>query len=320
MKETIKKWLAVLIPAILAIIAGASVIININNGTPSITIQYSETEVPTLIENEAGEIEEIDAPTVEFVDSEMVTKECAEEDGCLGQGAGADLPYLDISTPTSVKDSLIGHCVDFDGWYGSQCVDPFAYFHYLYTGRWLSTNGTGAAYGLWDARDYNNSGNEYELIYSAYDIQPGDWVIFHNGIYGHVGMALGVYNNGYIALLGANQGGSACPGGGASVNIINMSLASFSGAFRPRIYIQPEPTPEPAPQPETTAYSYKKGDYFSKFLVEQGYSDGTNLWGPEGDVNFYNAQLHAQGILDYRNGKYWNNIPIGTKIILEKRQ
>lgn len=317
MSEKIKKWIAAIISVIVAVLVGATVAINITNGEPTITIKYSETTVPTVIETDDGELETIDAPTVEFVDSEVVTKECQEEDGCLGQGAGSELPYLDISTPTTVMDSLLGHCVDFDGWYGSQCVDPFAYFHYLYTGRWLSTNGTGAAYGLWDARDYNNSGNEYELIYSAYDIQPGDWVIFHNGVYGHVGMALGGYNNGYIALLGANQGGSACQGGGAVVNIINMSLASFSGAFRPRIYIQPEPSPEPTPEP-TTGYIYKKGDTFGQVLIDLGLSDGSDLWGGDGKVELYNEQLYKQGILNYYDGKYWNNIPIGTELNLER--
>ena len=204
-------------------------------------IELASTQTPTLLETEEGKIEIIDAPTVEFVDSELSTA-CPEDS--IECAKGANLPYLDITSPETVLNSVLGQCVDFDGAYGSQCFDLMAYFQYVYTGRWLSANGTGAAYGIWDARDYNNQGGEYELIYDTHDLQAGDWVIFHNGIYGHVGMALGGYNNGYIALLGTNQGGTPCVGGGAVANIINMNLASFSGAFRPKIWEKkPEPTP-----------------------------------------------------------------------------
>ena len=222
------------------------------------------------------------------------------------------MPYLDITSPSTVYNSVIDQCVDFDGAWGSQCFDLMAYFHYLYTGRWLSANGTGAAYGIWDARDYNNSGNEYELIYNLYDVKAGDWIIFHNGIYGHVGMALGGYNNGYVALLGTNQGGTPCAGGGAVANVINMSLASFSGAFRPRMWIQPEPVPEP-----TLDNVYKAGDTFGQYLLDHGLATEETLWSE--DIKYYNEQLYKQGILNYYSGQYWNNIPIGTEINLVGR-
>lgn len=318
-KSTIKKLIAGAVVVIVVILAGFGVNIAIAPSGIELkvgtTIEFSDEHVPTVIETSDGTIEVTDEPaTVEFVDSGKID-ECPEESEECAKGAG-NLPYLDITSPTTVYNSVIDQCVDFDGAYGSQCFDLMAYFHYVYTGRWLSANGTGAAYGIWDARDYNNQGNEYELIYDTHSIKAGDWVIFHNGIYGHVGMALGGYNNGYVALLGTNQGGFACPGGGASANVINMSLASFSGAFRPRIWIQPEPTPEPQP---TGNYVYQAGDYFSGVLLKLGLSDGKNLWGVDGDVNYYNEQLYKQGILEYRSGKYWNNIPIGTELVLERR-
>ena len=96
----------------------------------------------------------------------------------------------------------------------------------------------------WNCKEYN-AGDEFELIYDAKNLQTGDWIIFSSGEYGHVGMAMGSYNNGYISLLGQNQGGTACDGGGAATNIINISLKSFVGAFRPKTYIKPEPKPEP---------------------------------------------------------------------------
>lgn len=239
-------------------------------------IEYAKTAVPTIIENADGTLSEIDAPTVDYIDGGPILGECpASSTECA---LGAVLPSLDITSPQTVYDSLINQCVDFDGAWGSQCYDEMAYFHYVYTGRWLSTNGTGGAYGIWDARDYNNSGNEYELIYDATQIKAGDWVVFHNGYYGHVGMALGGYNNGYVALLGTNQGGPACAGGGAVASVINMNLSSFSGAFRPRIWIrQPEPTPSPISDCGT--WQVQQGDTIGNImLVCEGYVDWSSIY------------------------------------------
>lgn len=263
-------------------------------------IEFAEEQVET-----ESIIDGLSAVTVQAVDSGKI-EECPEDS--VECAKGANLLPLDISSPTSVYNSVIGQCVDFDGAYGSQCYDLMAYFHYVYTGRWLSTAGTGGAYGIWDARDYNNQGNEYELIYDTHSIKAGDWVVFHNGVYGHVGMALGGYNNGYIALLGTNQGGTPCAGGGAVANVINMSLATFSGAFRPRIWIEPEPTPEPM------SNIYVEGNTFGQYLLDHGLAQPETLWSE--DINFYNEQLRKQGILEYRDNQYWNNIPVGTEIKL----
>ena len=318
MSKTLKTIIGVVVISIAAILTGVGISININSdGT--VNIVKSAESVPTII-NLDGEEEVIEAETVESVDSKVVTKkeDCPEESEECAKGSY--VPAIDISTPSTFYNSVINQCIDFDGAYGSQCYDLMAYFHYVYTGRWLSTAGTGAAYGIWDARDYNNSGNEYELIYNVYDIKPGDWVIFHNGVYGHVGMALGYYNNGYVALLGTNQGGYACPGGGAAANVINASLDDFSGAFMPRIWAQPEPTPEPTPAPATGInYTYQAGDYFSGVIEKLGLATDNGLWGANGDVNYYNEQLYKAGILNFYSGKYWNNIPIGTEIHLEAR-
>lgn len=318
--DKIKKIISATVIVIVAILGGATAIINVENGQPHVEIQYAEQSVPTYIENEAGQIEEIEAPTVESIDADNSIIECNEEEGCLGQGSAVILPSLDITSPQTVYQSVINQCIDLDGYYGSQCVDLFAYYHYAYTGRWLSTNGTGAAYGIWDARDYNNSGNEYELITDVTKLQPGDFAVFHNGHYGHVGMVMGYYNNGYIALLGTNQGGYACDGGGAAANVVNISLATFSGAFRPRIYIHPEPTPEPTPEPsqDVLEHIYVKGDTFGQVLIDLGLSDGTDLWGADGKVAKYNKQLEAQKYVVYEDGKYWGNIPVGSNVKLEK--
>lgn len=63
---------------------------------------------------------------------------------------------------------------------------------------------------------------------------------------------------------------------------------------------------------EVVEYVYRPGDTFGKVLMKVGLSDGKNLWGPGGDVEYYSKQLRDQGIS--------GNIPIGTKITLKKRK
>ena len=63
---------------------------------------------------------------------------------------------------------------------------------------------------------------------------------------------------------------------------------------------------------EDVEYTYQSGDTFAQFLLNSGLSDGSNLWGPNGDVEYYRKQLAEQG--------YTGNIPVGTKIRLKKRK
>lgn len=51
---------------------------------------------------------------------------------------------------------------------------------------------------------------------------------------------------------------------------------------------------------------------FGQKLVDLGLATSKGLWGPDGDVAFYNKQLHDQGI--------YGNLPIGVPIKLKKRK
>lgn len=239
-------------------------------------IELSEEQVPTLIETEGGAIEVIEAPTVEAVEGNQLTNECPEGEEECGQGRYV---YAPTETFTAFKDYTYGNCWDVDSAYGGQCWDLGALFWMNYTnnGRSLSTCGTGAAYGAWNCKE-QNAGDEFELIYDATQLQAGDWIIFGGGAFGHVGMALGGYNNGYVALLGQNQGGPACQGGGAATNIINISLKNFLGAFRPKTYIKPAPAPEPTPIPVSGCIEWgvARGDTMSKIMLE---CEGTVIYG-----------------------------------------
>lgn len=326
------KWVAGAIAGIVAVaaaITGAAININLENGKVNANITYSQNELmPELteglsdIEYGQGEIkvdgEEI--KTVEAVESngpvtDVNNANCPEGEEC---GRGANYPQLDISSPQAFANDVMGRCIDVDGYYGAQCWDLEAAFWLNYVGRTLSTCGTGAAKGtIQDGCWQKNAGSEFVMIWDKTKVQPGDVAVFSTGTWGHIGTVMGYYNNGYFTLLGQNQGGNACPGGGAVANIINISTRDFIGAFRPNIYIKPEPQPEPEPTPEpdpkTITYTYVKGDYFSKVLLKLGLDEG-KLWGKDGTVFYYTQQLIAQNMLDFRG-----NVKIGVPFTLTRK-
>lgn len=222
------------------------------------SIELSEDQIPAVITTEEGTTETIEAPTVELID-----------DGeALGEGEDAQGAWHDTSSPEAYKNSTFGQCIQ--NAYGGQCFALANDFWQNYAGRNLSSCGTGAAKGTWNCKE-QNAGDNFVLIYNDNEIQAGDWIVYSNGTYGHIGMALGPQVNGYVALLGQNQGGQRCSLGGGATNIINKSNRDFVGAFRPKDYIKPNPTP--APTPETipaTGCSYwdvVKGDTMSKIML-----------------------------------------------------
>lgn len=332
-KSTIIALAVAIVLAIAGAITGATVNINIENEKYNATIEYSEEpQTPEIVEGldkvEYGQGEiKVDGetiPTVEEVDStgpqvnpeNETPTDCPEGEEC---GRGAAYPYVDTSTPQAFLNATLGGCYDVDGYFNEQCWDYAALFFLNYAGRTFYTCGTGAAKGAFaDGCWQKNAGNEFDWITDPTKLQPGDIVGFNNGTYGHVGSAAGYYNNGYIALQGQNQGGGLCPGStmGARVNIINISLKHFAGAFRPKAYIKPEPTPPaPTPKPEDgkVTYSYVKGDCFSRVLVKLGLDEG-HLWGKDGTVAYYTQQLVEQGVLDARG-----NVKIGVPFTLTVR-
>lgn len=283
MRENIKKIIAAIVILVLGVFGGAvgKTVLTVETNDEGKTVVKIESEnqielstesVPTEIETADGVVETIDAPTVESVDTGNIAAECPEGEEC-GQGRYI---YAPTETPQAFKDYTIGQCWNTDGYYGAQCWDLGDLFWQNYAGRNLSTCGTGAAKGIWNCKE-QNAGDDFELITDPTQLQVGDWVIFNNGTYGHVGMALGGYNGGYVALLGQNQGGYACEGGGSSTNIINISLKSFAGAFRPKSYIKPEPQPEPTPVADSCdRIEVKKGDTMGAIMKR---CEGEIRWG-----------------------------------------
>ena len=302
MKKRIKKsvkvpvFVAALIVALVAAITGATITINVENSKTGSTVEHSvEQTEPEVVEGVSdieygqGEIkidgEEI--KTVEAVEangpvSDVNNAECPEGEEC---GRGASFPQLNISSPQAFANDTLGKCIDVDGYYGAQCWDLMAAFWLNYTGRTLYTCGTGAAKGtIQDGCWQKNAGNEFTMIWDKTKVQAGDIAVYSTGQWGHIGMAMGGFNNGYFALLGQNQGGAACAGGGAATNIINLSTRDFIGAFRPNIYVKPEPKPEPTPTPapeNKITVTVKQGDTLGQILLNAGFT-GSKLFGDDG--------------------------------------
>lgn len=271
MDEKIKKIIGAIVAIIVGILCGIGVHVAVTPTgeietkveIPEAVIEYSEEDasIPEVTEGVEGveygqgevtvdgeeikTVESVDAtgPQVNFEDEVP----CPEGEEC---GRGATYPYVDTSTPEAFINATLGGCYDVDGYYNEQCWDYAALFFLNYAGHTFYTCGTGAAKGaIVDGCWQKNAGDEFVMIWDPTQLQPGDIAVFNNGTFGHVGDVTGYYNNGYITLAGQNQGGGLCAGStmGARVNIINISLKYFAGAFRPKSYIKPEPTPEPTP-------------------------------------------------------------------------
>lgn len=252
---------------ILAIISGCSLGATISPQGDVVletdfSMELSDEQVPTIIETEDGEIEVISAPTVEEVDGGKI-EECLEGEEC---GLGSYV-WVDVSTVQTIRSSIEGLCLDVDNFAGSQCYDTSAAVSENMTGRRLTTCGTGAASGMMNCWE-QNAGDDYEVIWDATKVQPGDIGVFGGGKYGHTGIILGYYNNGYVALLSTNQGGKACPGGGSSANVINISMKNFLGAYRWKEYVKPVEPEQPVPVSNCVKWHVERGDTMSKIMLE----------------------------------------------------
>lgn len=264
-------------------------------------IDYAETAVPTVIINSEGEEETIDAPTVDSIDGGEIfnAENCPEGEEC---GLGAFI-YAPTDTFESFKNYTIGRCWDVDSFASAQCWDLVSLHSMNYTNdkRVFSTCGSGAARGMWDCKE-QNAGSEYDLVYSVYDTHVGDIAVWNGGTWGHTCFIAGPVVNGYVACYGQNQGGPACPGGGAAANIVNLSISGFRGAFHPKTYVEPEPEPTPTPTPspspspvsDCSSWNVQKGDTMSAIMLAcKGYVD----WSEMNDyANRWTSQVVNPGV------------------------
>ena len=314
----LRALIVLVVAAICAGIAGVGININISQTEKGYTaeIELSEEQVPAVLEGDMGEyveVKEIDGeeiPTVEEVDGGLF------EDEVTGvstlEGEYDDLGWAEwypTDTPEAFKNATLGRCISAGNRWGSQCVSLSRVYWWSYADRDVSTCGTGMAKGMMNCAE-QNAGDDFEVFWAQdyASIQAGDWLVFNGGQYGHVGMALGPVVNGYVALLGENQGGRACEGGGAATNIINISIRQLIGGYRPKAYIKPAPTPEPTPEPSVESYTVKKGDTLGGIARKLGWYTGKKLFGDDG---------YAQALAEY-NGIPNRGLIYPGQVILRK--
>lgn len=159
-------------------------------------------------------------------------KEAAEAHAKFEEEGGLGSVYvLDISSYDAFRKQVIGKGFDVDNYYGYQCWDGVALL-WQQLGRSLLC-GRDNARGCWIRSRIANAGADFELVTDVTKIKRGMVLVFSTGDYGHIGFADEDYHGGdYIRLLGQNQGGTPVgTAGGAGFNVINMSLATFLGAF-----------------------------------------------------------------------------------------
>ena len=243
----------------------------------SYKLEFSENQIPAQLTNDQGEvIEDENIPTVEEVDGGQFKD--IETGVSTTDSEYTDLGWsetYDVSSPEAFKNDTLGKCIIANNYYGAQCVSLARVFWWSYADRDVSTCGTGMAKGMMNCWQ-ENAGDDFDVFWSdsKNKIQAGDWLIFDGGKYGHVGMALGRNNNGYVALLGENQGGKSCNEGGSATNIINISLKNLIGFYRPKAYEKPEPAPIPVTG--CVLWHVKRGDTMSKIMLD---CEGTIKYG-----------------------------------------
>lgn len=278
-----KKKILYIIVLILSGLIGAGIDVAIRpteNGIKvdaSYNIEFADVQVPAEMTNDQGEIvQDENIPTVEEVDGGLFKDDFDADAGDKGWSE-----TYDVSSPDAFKNDTLGRCVIASNYYGAQCVSLARAFWWSYADRDVSTCGTGMAKGMMNCAD-ENAGDDFEIYWrdSIDKIQAGDWLVFDGGMYGHVGMALGSNNNGYVALLGENQGGHSCGVnvGGSATNIINISLKNLIGFYRPKAYIKPDitPTSEPIPISGCMLWHVEQGDTMSRIMLD---CEGTVVYG-----------------------------------------
>lgn len=156
------------------------------------------------------------------------------------------LDIVPTATYDAFRNAVMGRGFNVDDQYGYQCWDLGATlwgnvggYQYPY----LSTDGTGYAYGIWLARD-ENAGTQFDLIYNLSDVKRGDMIVLDRGrftgdVSGHNAFADEDYNGTTTMwLVGQNQV-DPNPVTGHVTTRNQMDVSRFLGAFRYKKWTKP---------------------------------------------------------------------------------
>lgn len=234
-----------------------------DNAVAFIATKHIKIDVGEIKYDEiAGKFYELFETPKEAVEAQKEFEEKVKNEDPKEGGLGVYYS-VPIDSYDSFRNAVMGHGYDCDGCYSYQCWDG-ACLLWMQLGRWLSTGGTGAARGCWEPARCENAGGDFELITNKNDIRRGDIVVFSCGTYGHIGYADANYDGGaYVRLLGQNQSSDM------KFCVINMSMATFMGAFRYKGWKQ-TPTPAPAPTPK------KSNEEIAKEVIRGDWGNGAD--------------------------------------------
>lgn len=126
----------------------------------------------------------------------------------------------------------IGSALDVDGYYGCQCVDYANAFWVGMTGRRIDCGGDNAR-GIWEQSMTYNKGTEFDTGQNWTSIRAGDWVVWGNGKYGHIAMAIAAPSGNTLRVWEQNgSNGQGWPTGGKTLAEGTVSKDGFLGYFR----------------------------------------------------------------------------------------
>ena len=221
-------------------ILGINIMVTQGEGEITVKIKYANDSM----DGDMGELEEV--PIIEEIDGGGKF-----EDKNTGVSKAEEMYYelgaiekVDTSSPEAFKDSVLGRCLYANNYWGAQCVSLARDFWYSYAGFDVSTCGTGLAKGMMNCAE-ENARDRFKIIWNTSEIQEGTWIVTDGSWTGHICMAMGPVENGYVTCLGENQGGGACEGGGAAANLVKLNVKNFIGGYTPLDYIHTEPEPTP---------------------------------------------------------------------------
>ncbi len=127
------------------------------------------------------------------------------------------------------KNIALGKRVDYDGYYGAQCWDLFAWYNDLQGYPQINCTSTGYVKDISNNDQTNGILNNYHDIKKATDLKEGDWIVFGEGNpqtpYSHIAMYVGNEE-----FMGQNQNGLGY------VTIIELPLVDIIGVYRDKSF------------------------------------------------------------------------------------
>lgn len=136
-----------------------------------------------------------------------------------------------VISPQAFINKYTGQIVDYDGWYGAQCVDAFK-IGCANLGIPVVKTPNGWANGYWLSRVALGFGKYFDFITNVNALKAGDWCVWDMGSSckdSHIGMFVSYAGNGYAYIFSENQGGNR------GFRTVKLKL-DILGALRPKVW------------------------------------------------------------------------------------